>query len=80
MKEYSALPKVPTILELHHQIVLESYQRHSMGGGSYPSAAKQSVYSTNLADSVNWSLWCVRFSDRANHTRFCCCFDLVIKI
>ena len=50
MKGYSAFPKTPALLEPHHQMVLVSYPGHSLGGDSYPSAEKQSVYSTAPAD------------------------------
>ena len=46
IKEYSAL------LKLHHQIVLVSYPRHSLGT-SYSSAEMQSVYSAALTDWVS---------------------------
>ena len=36
MKEYSAIPKAPALLEPHHQIVLVSYLGHSLGGGLIP--------------------------------------------
>ena len=49
MKGYSTFPEAPALLEPHHQIVLVSYPGHSLGG-SYPSAEKQSVYSTAPAD------------------------------
>ena len=51
MKEYSAFPKAPDLLELHHQIV-ECHIQDTHGGG-YPSAEMQSVYSTA---SVDWNL------------------------
>ena len=42
MKGYSAFPKAQTSLGV--------ISGHSLGGGSYPSAELQSVYSTALAD------------------------------
>ena len=42
MKEYSAFPKAPALLELHHE-TLVSYPGHSFRS-SYPSAEKQSVF------------------------------------
>ena len=50
MKEYSAFPKAPALLEPHHQIVSCHIQDTLYGGGSYPSAEVQSVYSTAPAD------------------------------
>ena len=47
MKGYSAFPKAPALLEPQHCLV--SYTGHSLGG-SYPSAEKQSVYSTAPTD------------------------------
>ena len=49
IKEYSAFPKAPALLEPHHQI-FSVISRALVGGGSYPSAEKQSVYSTAPAD------------------------------
>ena len=49
MKGYSAFPKAPALLERHHQIVYCHIQ-DTRWGGSYPSAEKQSVYSTAPAD------------------------------
>ena len=50
MKGCFAFPKAPTSLEPHHQIV-QCHIRTLIGGvGSYPSAEKQSVYSTVPAD------------------------------
>ena len=46
LKRYSAFPKVPALLEPHHQIV----KCHIQLWGSYPSAEKRSVYSTVPAD------------------------------
>ena len=46
MKGYSAFPKAPALLKPHH------HNRTLVGGGSYPSAEKQSVYSTAPA---NWA-------------------------
>ena len=52
MKEYSAFPKVPALLEPHPQIVQNHIPGYSFGE-SYPSAEKQSVYSTAPADWAN---------------------------
>ena len=52
MKRYSAFPKAPALLEPHHQIVY-FISRTLVGGESYPSAKKQSVYSTPPADWAN---------------------------
>ena len=49
MKGYSTFPKVPALLEPHHQIVYCHIQ-DTRCGGSYPSAEKQPVYSTAPAD------------------------------
>ena len=49
MKGYSAFPKAPALLEPHHQIVIV-ISRTLVGGVSYASAKKQSVYSTAQAD------------------------------
>ena len=54
MKGYSAFPKAPALLELHHQIVRISYPGHSLGD-SYPSAEIKSVYST-APESMNWQV------------------------
>ena len=48
MMEYSAFPIAPALLEPHHQIFSLISEYILMG--SYPSAEKQSVYSTTLAD------------------------------
>ena len=53
MKGYSTFPKAPTLLEPHHQI-FNVISRTLVGGGSYPSAEKQSVYSTAPADWANY--------------------------
>ena len=46
----SAFPKALPSLELHHQILV-SYPGHLLGGGgSYPTAKVQLVYSTAPAD------------------------------
>ena len=46
MKRYSTFPSDPTLLEPRHYIVWCHIQNsHSWGGGSYPSAELQSVYS-----------------------------------
>ena len=50
MKGYSAFPKDPALLELHHWIVLCHIQDTRWGMESYPSAEKQSVYSTAPPD------------------------------
>ena len=47
IKLYSTFRKAPGLLDLHHQIVLCHYQ-DTRFGESYPSAEKQSVYSTTL--------------------------------
>ena len=51
MKEYSAFPKAPVLLEPHHQIVychvLDTCWKR---GGSYPSAKIQPMYSSATAD------------------------------
>ena len=49
MKGYSAFPKAPALLQPHH-LMFSVISRHSLGGGSYPSAEVQSVYSTAAAD------------------------------
>ena len=54
MKGYSALPKAPALLELHHQIIVCHIQ-DTRWGVSYPSAEVQSVYSTASADWANSS-------------------------
>ena len=43
---YSAFPKPPALPESHRQIVL-CYNQDTRCGESYPSAEKQSVYSTS---------------------------------
>ena len=60
MKEYSAFPKAPALLEPHHQIVLGHIQDTCWRWGSYPSAEKQSVYSTAPAD------WAIIHIDATN--------------
>ena len=58
IKGYSTFPKSPTLLEPLHQIVLRHIlaTRCGSGEGSYPSAEKQSEYSTAPADGANsWS-------------------------
>ena len=55
MKEFSAFPNAPTLLELHPQIVSCHIQDTSCAGeGSNPSAEMQSVYSTASADCENF--------------------------
>ena len=49
MKECSKFPKAPASLEPHHQIV-NFITRTLIGGGSYPFAEVQSVYSITPAD------------------------------
>ena len=49
MKEYSAFPKAPGLLEPHHQIAL-CHIHDSLKGGNYSSAEMQLVYSTVSAD------------------------------
>ena len=48
VKRYFVFPKAPALLEPHYQIVIN---RTVVEGGPYPSAEKQSVYSTAPA---NW--------------------------
>ena len=50
MKGYSAFPKAPALLEPYHQIIYCHIRTLVVGGVSYPSAEKQSVYSTAPAD------------------------------
>ena len=50
MKGCSVFPKVPALLGPHHQTVKCDIQDTHLGGGSYPSAEVQSVYSTASAD------------------------------
>ena len=52
MKGCSAFPKAPALLKLHHQTCLALYRTLFVGGGSYPSAEKQSVNSTAPDDWV----------------------------
>ena len=52
MKGWSAFPKAPALLELHHQIVYCHILDTIWGQVSDFSAEKQSVYSTTLADWV----------------------------
>ena len=51
IKGYSAFPKVPRLLEPHHQTVYSHKQ--DTRWGSDPSAEKQSVYSTA---PVDWAM------------------------
>ena len=44
------IPKSSSITGTSRSDYLESYLGQSLGGGSYPSAEVQSVYSTTLAD------------------------------
>ena len=57
MKEYTAFPKTPALLEPNHQIVY-SHKQDTLGRVSYPSAEMQSVYSTVPAD---WERFLVGF-------------------
>ena len=50
MNVCSAFPKAPGSLESYHKNCLVSYIQDSNGGGSYPTAEEQSVYSTATAD------------------------------
>ena len=52
IKGYSVFPKLPALLEPHHQILL-CHIRTLVRKGSYPnpSAEKQSVYSTGSNDT-----------------------------
>ena len=45
MKGYSTFPKAPTLLEPHHQIVLDMTLNNHWGGVLTPSAEMQLVYS-----------------------------------
>ena len=49
-EEVLRIPQSSSIAENSPSDCLESYLRHSLGGGSYPSAKKQSVHSTAPAD------------------------------
>ena len=51
-KGCSAFPKIPALLETHHQIVQCHIQDACWGGESYRSAELQSVYSTSLANGA----------------------------
>ena len=51
MKGYSTLPKAPSLLEPHHQIVL-CHISDTRWLWFYPSAEVQSVYSKALSDWV----------------------------
>ena len=54
IKGYSAFPKAPALLELHHHMFsVISRTFGGEGGGSYPSAGKQLEYSTAPA---NWAI------------------------
>ena len=55
MKEYSALLKAPVMIGSSHSDCLMSYHGHSLAG-AYPSAKRQSVYSTASNDWVS-SVW-----------------------
>ena len=47
------IPQSSSIAGTSPSDCLVSYPGHSLGGGSYPSAEKQSVYSTAPADWAN---------------------------
>ena len=49
MNGYSAFPNSPALLERHHQMS-SGYHEYTFVVGSYPSAEKQLVYSTALAE------------------------------
>ena len=49
-EEVLCIPQSPSITGTSPSDCLVSYQGHSLGGGSYPSAEVQSVYSTAPAD------------------------------
>ena len=51
MRGYSVFPKAVALLESHHQIV-SCHIQETRWAGSYPSAKKQSVYSTS---QVGWA-------------------------
>ena len=55
IKGYSVFPKAPALLEPHHQIV-KYHIMTLVGVGDYPSAEKQSVYSTASADWATSSM------------------------
>ena len=61
MKGYSTFPKVAALMKPYHQIVLCHIQDTYLGE-SYPSAEKQSVYSTAPAD------WATVFRISFNNT------------
>ena len=67
MKGYSAFPKAPALLESHHEIFSVISRTLVGGGGAYPSAEKQSVYSTAPADWAIHRVKCqtVFFSDNS---------------
>ena len=62
MKGYSAFPKAPALLKPHHHI-----WTLVIGGGSYPSAEVQSVYSTAPAD---WATNNLCYKPIPNNTEF----------
>ena len=53
------IPQSSSIAGTSPSDCLMSYPGHSLGGGSYPSAEKQSVYSTAPADLVQGSIYYV---------------------
>ena len=57
MKGYSTFPKVPALLEPHHQIVLCRIQDTCRRGGYYSSTEMQSVYFIAPADWQCVRLW-----------------------
>ena len=65
IKGYSSFTKAPALLEPHHQIVWCHIQ-DTHWGRSYPSAEKQSVYSTAPADWAREDLWFRSFQKSNN--------------
>ena len=58
------IPQSSSIAGTSPSDCLVSYPEHSLGGGSYPSAEKQSVYSTAPAD---WATFGYSFMSYSTH-------------
>ena len=56
MKGHLAFPKAPALLKSHHQLFSVINRTLVGGGGSYPSAEVQSVYSTAASDWATYIL------------------------
>ena len=71
IKGCSAFLKAPALLEPRHEIVLYHHQDTRCGGGPYPSAEMQSMYSATPSDSIRLSIiWKSDLTDKMKRSFF----------